>query len=143
MSTVNAHPSGLSESARRELMAERDRLRVERKRIDGLLVKIEALLGSGGRGERRDESPSGGSAHPLRPGIMKALASNPDGLRPIEVARFLEGEGWSTDGKTAFPVLVSNQLWRMAREENAQVRRSEKTGKYKLLHGIDAKTASG
>jgi len=137
MSTTNAHPSGLSEAALRELKAERDRLRAERKRIDGLLSKIEGLLGTG---PTIIETPNLGMG--LREGIIKILTSNPDGMRPVEVAQAMKAQGWNSEGKTPFAILVANQLWRMAREENSSIRRSEKTGKYKLMHGIDNKAAS-
>ncbi len=128
-------------------MADRERLRAERKRLDTLLAKIDGILGSG-RNERSErtgatviETPVFGMG--LRQGILKVLADNSDGMRPVETAKALKAIGWNSEGKTPFPVLVSNQLWRMAREENPSVRRSEKTGKYKLLHGIENKTASG
>ncbi len=133
MGTHDTQHRGLGDAARRELQAEQQRLRADRlrivaelNRIEQLLTGIDGLLANGSRAKATTTSAKG-----LRDSITEVLRENPEGLRPIEVSRTLEARGYRADGSTAFPTLVSNQLWRMANREGV-LTRSDKTGKYML-----------
>lgn len=133
MGNQDSPVKGLSDAARRELLAEQQRLRADRERImaelrrvEELLAPIDVLVGNGTKSTKTTPQ------RPLREAILGILREKAEGLRPIEATKALEALGYHSEGSTAFQTLVSNQLWRMANKENV-LSRSDKTGKYSVL----------
>lgn len=135
---TNDQPTQLSGSARRELTAERDRLRAardhhdaERKKADSLLGHLEAILAAAnGTAPSVPAMPSRQLGN-LREAIAAVLAKHSAGMKPVAVTRTLEESGYSHTGATSLALSVSNTMWRMARAGEAQ--RTKKNGKYRLL----------
>lgn len=135
---TNDQPTQLSGSARRELTAERDRLRAardhhdaERKKADSLLGHLEAILASANGTAPPVPATQSRQLGGLREAITTILTKHPAGLRPADVTRTLEADGYVHTGATSLGLSVSNTMFRMA--EAGQAVRSKKSGKYRLV----------
>ena len=105
MAHSDAHTQ-LSDTARRELIAERDRLAAARdfhdaelKKAAGLLYHLEAILGTG-NGAAPPTTTNGQPRQigSLREAIEGVLVKHPQGMKPLEVTRMLEAAGYEHTG---------------------------------------------
>ncbi len=110
-----------SEATRRELEAERARLRRRLEAIDQILTEEGAV--------RRHAAPEGQATMAegngqlaglgLREAAKKVLeAAAPKGLKPMVVAQRMEDQGFRSMTNATTPVVtrVRNELWRMAQK---------------------------
>jgi len=127
----------LSDSARRELTGERDRLRSardhyesERKKAEGLLIHIEAILAAANGTVPPTPARPLGQSGGLREAVTNAMAQHPEGVKPSDVTRTLEQTGYVHTGATSLALSVSNTMWRLAKTGAAK---RSKNGKYRLV----------
>ena len=144
---TNDRHTQLSDSARRELTAERARLQAardhhesERKKADALLGHVEAILAAANGTAPPIAAMPSRQVGSLREAITAVLTRHPAGMKPADVTRTLEESGYAHGGATSLALSVSNTMWRL--EKAGEARRSRKTGKYRLLQGNETEAAS-
>ncbi|MBI4420168.1 MAG: hypothetical protein HY560_05025 [Gemmatimonadetes bacterium] len=126
----------LSEAARRELRAERERALKQRdhhadeaKRWDALLSRIDGLLAAANGAKH--SAPATENGPDLWPAVVAVLREHEAGLKPVEVTGKLVTRGFRATGSTPLPLLVSNLLWRRAKAKHG-IERTRK-GAYRLV----------
>lgn len=106
----------LSESVKRELKAELDRLSGMRQRLERKISAIRALLDEDESDPSRLCSTGQSTAvngMPFVARVREALRSFNRPATAKEIAEVLEASGMKPTGKTPLQTLVSSELWRM------------------------------